>query len=261
MKRSCYALTIGGSDPTCGAGIHSDIQTFRDFQVYPFSVSTAITVQNSFGVHKVFPLASTIVALQLENLLNDYPIDVIKIGMVYNNENVATIVHYLKQYPNIPVVLDPVLFSKNNTHLWIEKDLASITKKLFPITYLLTPNLPEAELLSGINIHIKKNAFAALYKLQDMGASNILLKGGHALDHTSTDYLLHGESIHSFRSPRLKIPPVHGTGCMLSSAIAACIAQGKTLEKATQLSKKYLFNKMKRSFAIGNGNLRLMHHF
>jgi hydroxymethylpyrimidine/phosphomethylpyrimidine kinase len=258
MKRLLTAVTIGGSDPTSGAGIQSDIKTFRDFQIQCFSIVTAITSQNCSSVHSVFPLSAEIIRSQMKAIFDDLPVGIVKIGMLCHSEQVSAIVEILSSYPSLRVIADPVLLAKNGTSLWLEKDPSNLIQLLFSRVFLLTPNLIEAERLTGLQLTEKYDIMKALLNLKRMGPANILIKGGHAKGNQCTDYLFDGKETKYFSTPRLATDSVHGTGCMLASAISANLLLGRTLMSSIKISRRYVRKKMKTALSLGKGYLKLM---
>ncbi|MBO1924625.1 bifunctional hydroxymethylpyrimidine kinase/phosphomethylpyrimidine kinase [Thiomicrorhabdus sp. 6S3-12] len=243
-------LTIAGSDPSGGAGIQADCKSIHALGGYALSVATALTAQNSQGVQGVYPVSADAFKAQLDSLLADYQIDAVKIGMLAEASKIETVSELLENL-SVPVVLDPVLVSSSGTVLLQQKAIQNLTEKLLPQVTLVTPNLPEAQLLlkqAGFNDSLQKalqdNETIPARAFAEMGIQNLLLKGGHQTGSMACDALfekLQSEpQIHSFCKPRLQVQHSHGTGCTLSSAIATFLARGETLPNAVQKSKQYL---------------------
>ena len=253
------ALSIAGFDNSCGAGLQADMKTFESFEVYGLSTMTALTAQNSTGVKYIECIREDIVKMQLKTLFDDIRINAIKIGMLCNKNIAITVFNILKVYKNIPIVLDTVL-SASTGQLLTQNDTLEILKNdLFKIATIITPNIPEAEKLLGINIKTIKDMEKAALKFRDIGAKNILIKGGH-LDGNATDVLLHKNDFIYFENEKLDVKDTHGTGCVLSSAIAANLAKGKCIVESVSVAKTYITNSIKHSFKIGKGDTTYINH-
>lgn len=241
------ALTIAGSDPTGGAGIQADLRVFRDLSVEGRSAITALTVQTKAGVRGVHPTAADLLTHQLSAAAHDHPLDVIKIGMIGTAANVLAIEFFLRSAKTNHIVIDPVLHSTNGVALLEPKGIHLFKELLIPYATLITPNLDEAQTLSGINvadIETMKHSAKIIYDdACKYGAAShpfyILVKGGH-LTGDPTDLLFDGKHYISFEGKRLTDKNVHGTGCVLSSAIAAYLAKGKNMKDAVSLGREYL---------------------
>lgn len=245
------ALTIAGSDPGGGAGIQADLKTFAAYRLYGASVITAVTAQNTLGVQGSYPLPPEVVEAQLSALLEDLHPAVIKIGMLGSAGIVRTVSRLLDRCPEIPVVLDPVMLSTSGHPLLDGEGITSMKQKLFPRAAVITPNLPEAQALTGLplpDLHAAEQAAGQLYNAYGCG---VLVKGGHSTG-APVDVLYDG-SLHRFPGRRIPGRDVHGTGCTLSSAIAAGLARGQTLPEAVQAAKAYLSCAMEHAFPVGGG--------
>ena len=244
------ALSIAGFDGSGGAGIQADLKTFFTHNVYGLSIATSITAQNPQGVSDTLDIKSSFLKLQLEMLNKNIKIDSIKIGMLANKENILTISNFIKKL-GIKTVLDPVMLSTSGYKLLNKQGIKALKKELFPIIYLITPNIPEAELLTGLSISSTDDMKKAAKSLQKMGVKNILIKGGHLKGKTACDILLHKGKFHYFKEKkRISNQNFHGTGCILSSAITAHLAKGKSLKYAVKKAKKFVTKKIKKSFFI-----------
>ncbi|MCS6904553.1 MAG: bifunctional hydroxymethylpyrimidine kinase/phosphomethylpyrimidine kinase [Bacteroidia bacterium] len=259
-------LSIAGSDSGAGAGIQADLKTFMAHQVYGVTVITAITAQNTCAVKEIFPLKASVVGAQLDALFEDFRISAIKIGMLYSAEIVKVIAEKLSNYKGF-IVLDPVWRAGTGKWLQEEDALQVMLKELFPIISLLTPNAEEAALLYGKSfsapMEIPK-VFARLVTYCPQAA--ILLKGAHLVNNPTgtllqtTDWLWHQGKIQSFTSVFIGQKSLHGTGCTLSSAIAARVAQGFSLPEAVRLAKEYVYLTITRSMPpLGKGRILLNH--
>ena len=255
------ALTIAGSDSGGGAGIQADLKTFQAFNVYGMSVITSITAQNTVGVTDIFDLPTSIVSSQLDAVFSDIEPDAVKVGMLSNCEIIATVSEKLKQYQVKKLVVDPVMVSKSGARLLRADAEKYFRRTLLPLSYLITPNLEEAQIISGMTIQNLTNAKKAAIRIYDLGARNILIKGGHMEDEKAIDLLYDGSSYVTFASDRYVSKNTHGTGCTLSSAITAELSKGKSLELAIQNAKKYISEAIKNApNNIGHGFGPLNHN-
>ncbi|MCQ9639952.1 bifunctional hydroxymethylpyrimidine kinase/phosphomethylpyrimidine kinase [Chryseobacterium sp. WG14] len=266
MKKYKYpsVLTIAGFDGSGGAGIQADIKTASALGCFSTSVLTALPVQNTQGVRTIYPVPVEAVADQIKAILDDIFPDAIKIGMVHTPQLVETIVSTLSQYKRIPIVFDPVMVATSGHRLIEEKTITAITEKLFPIADLITPNMDEAAILAGMKVETLEDLYAAGEKIKQLGCKSILLKGGHQ-ETSSITSLLYDEhwQYHSFETLKLNTNNTHGSGCTLSSAIAAYLAQGKSLYDSVSLGQKYVYEAIKNGIDVqtGHGNGPLNHFF
>ena len=267
--RIARVLTIAGSDSGGGAGIQADLKTFAAFGVYGCSVITAITAQNTMGVRGIYPLSPGIVQQQLEAVLSDIKPDAIKIGMLANAVIIEAVACTLSQFPRRPLVLDPVMTAKSGDPLLEQGAVEALRLDLFPLTDMLTPNIPEAEILLGKPILDARDMIEAAKAITEMGVGSVLLKGGHATQQfepdatstsTITDIFYDGNKLHRIEGPRIDTPHTHGTGCTLSSAIASGLAQGLSPLNAVQKARDYLTGALDSAYPVGNGKSPL-HHF
>lgn len=245
-------LTIAGSDSCGGAGIQADIKTMSAMGVYGMSVITAVTAQNTLGVFKVQELSQDIVKEQLKAIFEDIEVDSIKIGMLSSTEIIKIVTDFLKRYKGKNIVIDPVMLSKNKCKLLKEEALIEM-KRFIAIGTLVTPNIPEAEVLADMDIKNEEDIIKAARKIQNLGVKNVLIKGGHRKDNC-TDILLleNGETVNYF-GKKIEAINTHGTGCTLSSAIASLLAKGNSIEESVRLGKEYITQTIKDSFPIGKG--------
>ena len=245
-------LTIAGSDSSGGAGIQADLKTFSALGTYGMSVITAVTAQNTCGVTKVQDIDVDIVKAQIDAIFDDIRVDAIKIGMVSNQEIIKAIAERLRYYEPEVVVLDPVMISKSGYDLLAPDACATLIKELVPLATLITPNIAEAKIISDINVKNKVDMVIAAKKIKTMGPRYVLVKGGH-LDDRADDLLYDGEYGRWFEGERIATKNTHGTGCTLSSAIAAFIAKGNTVEEAVRAAKNYVRVAISHSLDIGKG--------
>jgi hydroxymethylpyrimidine/phosphomethylpyrimidine kinase len=263
------ALTIAGSDSGGGAGIQADLKTFAAFGVYGCSVITAITAQNTLQVTGVESVSPDMVCKQLEAVLSDIRPDVVKTGMMANADIIRTVAVSLRAAPRIPLVVDPVMLSKSYDALLAQDAAGTLKELLFPLADLITPNIPEAEVLTGKALETADDFEQAARQLHSMGARAVLLKGGHrpriqpegdSGSYEVMDLFYDGLEFHSIRGPWVDTPHTHGTGCTLASAIAAGLAQGLELHPAILQARTYLTKALQQGFAVGQG-ISPVHHF
>lgn len=252
-------LSIAGSDCSGGAGIQADLKTFSAHGVYGMSVITAVTAQNTQGVFAVQDISGDVIAKQIESIYDDIEVDGVKIGMVSQVQTIEAIAEQLRNYLPQIIVLDPVMVSKSGYHLLNPKAEATLIRELLPIAMVVTPNIPEAEVITKTVIGTLKQMEEAAKAIFQMGAKNVLLKGGH-LEEDSIDILFDGKEFSYFSSSRIATKNTHGTGCTLSSAIAANLALGHSLNNAISLAKEYITIAIQNSLSIGNG-VGPTHHF
>ena len=253
------ALTIAGSDPSGGAGIQADLKTFHQFGVYGESVITLITVQNTERVDRVELMSAELVAEQLQAVLEDIPPDAAKTGALGSVEVVRAIARLAVRF-SFPLVVDPVLASTQGRPL-VDGDaaFAALRDELLPRAALITPNIPEAEVLSGIEIREPADLRRAAERIRQHGAQAVLIKGGHGQG-AATDVLLAGETWREFTSPRIATRHTHGTGCTYSAAITASLALGMPLGEAIERSKRFLHEAIRTAPGLGKGCGPLNHH-
>lgn len=244
-------LSIAGSDPSSGAGIQVDLKTFQLLGAFGMAIPAALTVQNSRGVSAVEPISSAMLAKQLEALLSDITPDAIKIGMLLTKQNVETVVKAVARHKIKNLVIDPVLRSSSGKILLEHEAVAVLKKKLFPRALIITPNIPEAETLTGSMLECDADMDFAAGKLLDMGPGYVLIKGGHFIG-PAEDTLYGGKTVLSFSTPRRK-GAFHGTGCVLSSAITVFIARGLPVEKAVEKAKQFVDSILKIAVPVGKG--------
>jgi hydroxymethylpyrimidine kinase / phosphomethylpyrimidine kinase / thiamine-phosphate diphosphorylase len=247
-------LTVAGSDSGGGAGIQGDLKTITLLGSYGASAISALTAQNTRGVSSIHPVPPAFLAQQLDAVLSDLPVDVVKIGMLFSPENATVLSERLKTHGVRMIVLDPVMSAKGGTALLEEAALTVLKKRLIPLCYLLTPNIPEAERLTGLTITDAAGMELAARTLHLMGARNVLVKGGHGGEGTVTDILFDGSVFTRFSAPRTLSRNTHGTGCALASAIATFLAQGEPLPGAVLRAKLFITRAIKFAHPLGKGH-------
>lgn len=267
MKRYHTALTIAGSDPSGGAGLQADLKTFSALGVYGSTAVVAVVDENTAGVYGVHPIPVDFVKGQIRSVLSDVGADAVKIGMLHSSELILGVLDTLREYPRLrDIVLDPVMVATSGDSLLLHEAVGTLASQLIPYSRVITPNLPEAELLLGHKIAGQSDFEDAARALSGTGGGrvSVLLKAGHLEDATLTDYFYNAESGEILRltSPRVDTANTHGTGCTLSSAIAALLARGYGLNDAVRGAKQYISDAIKSgaAYQIGTGH-GPVHHF
>lgn len=256
MTHTPQVLTVAGSDSGGGAGIQADIKTFQERGTFGMSVLTAVTAQNTLGVQSVHALPLSIVRDQWTSLFDDFKVSAIKTGMLVNGDYMKLLADLYSEHKEIPLVIDPVMIAKGGHSLMEEKAIQVMKDKLAPLAHVITPNIPEAEALTGLTIDSKDALEEAARQLQSIGSRNVVIKGGHALDKEKAEDLLlleNGESVW-LSSDRIDTKDTHGTGCTFSACIAAELAKGETVEQAVRTAKAFIQAAIKNGLNIGNGH-------
>jgi hydroxymethylpyrimidine/phosphomethylpyrimidine kinase len=248
------ALTVAGSDPSGGAGIQADLNTFAALGVYGMSVIVALTAQNTTGVKDVMDVPAEFVARQWDEVMSDIPAMSVKTGMLGNEANVRTTAHMIEKYGVRHFVLDPVMVSSSGASLLAAPAVETLKRELAPRASVVTPNLAEAEILSGVDVHDKASMELAARRIREFGPEFVLVKGGH-LEGDALDILYDGSEFHYYRSARIGDSEIHGTGCVLSAAITACLARGNTVYDAVRLAKDFVTEAIQNSYRVGRGAL------
>jgi len=254
------ALTIAGFDPSGGAGIQADLKTFHAHGVYGVSAVTAVTVQDTRKVYRIQEISPDIVHDQIRCLFDDFSIDVVKIGMVAGIRTIEAISDALADVDLPPVVLDPVMISKSGFRLLPSDAQTALVRHLFTKTDMVTPNIYEAEALTGRQVMSLADMTSAAKDIIGLGVNKVVVKGGHLDDAPATDVASDGKAIEYFKGEKIETPNTHGTGCTFSSALAANTARGKPFFEAVALSKDYITEAIRHSLAIGHGH-GPTHHF
>ena len=247
------ALTIAGSDSGGGAGIQADLKTFQALGVFGMSAVTAVTVQNTQKVYAVQEIDPEIVHDQITCLFEDIEIHAVKIGMVSSVPLIEAVARALSSVTPPPVVLDPVMISKSGYHLLKKDAQEALVSRLFPLAQVVTPNIFEAEVLIDRKITDLEGMKAAAREILQLGAKNVVVKGGHLGDADATDVLFDGKAYRELRSDRIETKNTHGTGCTFSSAIAAHIALGYAFFDAVEAAKRYITGAIAHALPIGKG--------
>lgn len=254
------ALTIAGSDCSGGAGIQADIKTMTENGVYAMSAITALTAQNTTGVQGIFEVLPDFLAQQLDSVFEDIFPDAVKTGMVSSCELIEVITDRLKKHGAKNLVVDPVMVSTSGSRLISEEAIDTLKKCLLPMAVVITPNIPEAEVLSGIKITTEAEMTKAAEKIFKEFGCNVLCKGGHKVN-DANDLLFTKEGAHWFSGKRIENSNTHGTGCTLSSAIASNLAKGEDLKTAVLYAKNYISGALAAMLDLGKGSGPMMHNF
>ena len=252
------ALTIAGSDPSGGAGIQADLKTFHQFEVYGEAVITLLTVQNSVRVSRVEVMAPALVLEQLAAVIEDIPPAAAKTGALGSADMVEALARAAADF-TFPLVVDPVMVSKHGLSLLPAAAADAIRALLLPRAFLVTPNVPEAEVLTGIRIQTLDDMRRAACRLRELGARTVLIKGGH-MEGDATDLLFDGTTWREFPSPRIATPHTHGTGCTYSAAITAGLAKGRPLAEAVACAKRFIHEAIRTNPGLGRGSGPVNHH-
>jgi hydroxymethylpyrimidine/phosphomethylpyrimidine kinase len=254
------ALTIAGSDSSGGAGIQADIKTMIANGVYAMSAITALTAQNTTGVQGIFEITPEFLALQIDSVFTDIRPDAVKIGMVSSSGLIETIAEKLKEYHAENIVVDPVMVATSGSKLISDDAIETLKTKLLPIATVLTPNIPEAEVLSGMSIKTADDMIQAAAWISETYHCAVLCKGGHQLN-DANDLLYRNGGYRWFNGRRIDNPNTHGTGCTLSSAIASNLAKGCDLDTAVERAKAYISGALAAMLDLGAGSGPMNHGF
>tara|TARA_B100000575_G_scaffold139958_1_gene111636 strand:- start:356 stop:1168 length:813 start_codon:yes stop_codon:yes gene_type:complete len=259
LKPKSKILIIAGSDSSGGAGIQADIKTVTCLGSYAMTALTAVTVQNTTGVKSVIPIPVKEIKNQIIFTANDIKPDAIKIGMLHSSKVVLAVIESIKKINVKKIILDPVMVAKSGTNLIDDKAISIIKKNFLKYVSLITPNIPEAEILTGIKIKNKEDMIFAANKLINLGAKNVLIKGGHLKSKKVEDVFLNKFDYKIFRSLRHKTKNTHGTGCTLSSAITTFYSCGKSIKNACGLGIKYVNSAISTNPKYGKGHGPINH--
>jgi len=254
------ALTIAGSDCSGGAGIQADIKAMTTNGVYAMSAITALTAQNTMGVVSVLEVTPEFLKQQIDSIFTDIPPDAVKTGMVASKALIEIIAERLRFYKAKNIVVDPVMVSTSGSKLIEEGAVQALKEHLFPIASLITPNIPEAQVLTGMEIHTGDDMLKAAESIGKEFGATVLLKGGHSIN-DANDLLYSGGAFKWIKGRRINNPNTHGTGCTLSSAIAANLAKGYDMETSVQNAKEYISGALSAMLDLGKGNGPLNHAF
>lgn len=263
-KQYKRVLTIAGSDPSGGAGIQADIKTISACGCYAMSAITAIVDENTFEVKGVHPVPATFVRGQIESVLSDIGADAVKIGMLHSSELIMAVKEALAPYNIRNIVLDPVMVATAGNDLLKQEAVRTLQHELIPLTRIITPNIPEAEVLSGQKIGSKEDMLAVIKSLSCNNKVSVLLKAGHLSDNELTDIFYNAETgeVLELKASRIASQNTHGTGCTLSSALASFLAHGFSLDESVRKAKDYMTQAILHGadYKIGKGH-GPVHHF
>jgi len=259
MLPKSKVLIIAGSDSSGGAGIQADIKTVTSLGCYAMTAITAVTAQNTTGVKSITPIEPKEISNQIEFTSKDIKPDAIKIGMLHSKKVISAVMKSLKKIKVDKIILDPVMVAKGGAKLIDNQAIKDIKNKLIKKIFLITPNIPEAELLTKVKINTIDDMVIAGKMLLELGAKNVLIKGGHLNSNQMNDILLNKKTIKVFKSKKYRSKNTHGTGCTLSSAITANLSCGKDLIKSCELGIKYVNEAIKSNLNLGKGNGPINH--
>ena len=254
------ALTIAGSDSSGGAGIQADIKTMTTNGVFATSVLTALTAQNTLGVKSIMEVTPKFLKEQMDCVFTDIYPDAVKIGMVSSEDLIEAIAEKLQEYQAKNIVVDPVMVATSGAKLINDSAVETLKAKLFPLASLLTPNIPEAEILADMTIRSEEEMVEAAKKIGDAYHCAVLLKGGHQLN-DANDFLYFAKQGRWFHGQRIDNPNTHGTGCTLSSAIASNLAKGYSMEESVGRAKEYISGALMAMLDLGKGSGPMNHAF
>ena len=253
VKPNSKVLIVAGSDSSGGAGIQADIKTITALGSYAMTAITAITAQNTTGVKSIIAIPPKEISNQILFTAKDIKPDAIKIGMLHSAKVIESVIHSLKIIKVKKIILDPVMVAKGGTKLIDDKAIKLLKEKLIKKVTLITPNIPEAEILTNININCKEDMIFAANKLLEIGANNVLIKGGHLRSKIVQDIFVSKSDIKIFNSKRYNTINTHGTGCTLSSAITTFLSCGKPIKKSCELGIKYVGSGIRTNPKYGKG--------
>lgn len=248
------ALTIAGSDSGGGAGIQADLKTFQELGVFGMSAITALTAQNTLGVHGVYPQSLEAIEAQIDAVLSDIGADAVKTGMLFSAEIIRLVSRKLKEYEVKNIVVDPVMIAKGGAALLQDEAVKALIEELLPLATVITPNLPEAAKILGCEemktVSEMKEAAINLHKL---GPTYVIVKGGHLENDQAIDLLYDGKEFFAFEKERIATKHTHGTGCTFAAALTAELAKGSSIHQAMDVAKKFIHAAILNSLAIGKG--------
>lgn len=253
MKRN-IALTIAGSDSGGGAGIQADLKTFQELGVYGMSAITAVTAQNTLGVEAVYPIPLDAIEKQIDAVTTDIGTDAVKTGMLFDSNIIELVAAKITKYKWDNVVVDPVMIAKGGASLLQREAIAALKHQLIPLATVITPNIPEAEELTGFSIHTMEEKKEAARTLHSFGVKHVIMKGGHGEGNDLVDLLYDGNDFFTLESKRLNTKNTHGTGCTFAAAMAAALAKGMSVHKSFEIAKRFVYLAIKYDLNIGKGH-------
>jgi len=259
LKPKSKILIIAGSDSSGGAGIQADIKTVTALGSYAMTAITAVTIQNTTGVRSIVPIDPKEISNQIEFTSKDIKPDAIKIGMLHSEKVIKSVIHSLNLIKIKKIILDPVMVAKSGTKLIDDKAIKILKNKLMKKVSLITPNIPEAEMLTGTQIKTKEDMIFAASMLIGFGAKNVFIKGGHLDSKVVLDIFVNKKEIKIIKNRRITTSNTHGTGCTLSTAITTFYSCGKSLKKSCELATKYVNNSIRSNLNFGKGQGPINH--
>lgn len=248
------ALTIAGSDSGGGAGIQADLKTFQELGVFGMSALTAVTAQNTLGVHGVYPMTIEAIEKQIDATATDIGVDALKTGMLFSADIIEAVAGKIKEHGFKNVIVDPVMIAKGGASLLQEEATEALKTILLPCALVVTPNIPEAEVISGIKIASEEDKKKAAKAIAALGVKNVLIKGGHDDSANTVDLLYDGKSFYTFTGKRIDTKNTHGTGCTFSAAMTAAIAKGASVRSAAETAKQFIQAAIEEDLHIGGGH-------
>ncbi len=257
MIKPLRVLCIGGSDSGGGAGIQADLKTVSACGCYATTVITALTSQNTRGVQDISPVSGRFIATQMDSVLSDIGADAVKTGMLLTGSAVDVVTEKILQYRAKKVVVDPVMIAKGGRAMMQDAARKALIQKLLPLAFVVTPNIPEAEALTGLKIRSMADMKQAAAIIIKTGVKNVVIKGGHLPDGRkkgSVDILYDGKQYYEYRADWIDTKNTHGTGCTFASALAASLAQDKTMIQAVEQAKRFVTEAIANSLSVGNGH-------
>ncbi|MCT4783947.1 MULTISPECIES: bifunctional hydroxymethylpyrimidine kinase/phosphomethylpyrimidine kinase [Exiguobacterium] len=253
MKRA-QVLTIAGSDSGGGAGIQADLKTFQELGVFGTSVLTAVTAQNTRGVHGVEAVSLNLLAQQLDAIGADFSIEACKTGMLFDASRIEAVASAVKRHAFKQLVVDPVMIAKGGASLLQDAAVDALKTSLLPLATVVTPNVPEAEVLTGLTIRSSRDRFEAAERILSLGAKVVVLKGGHLEGERAEDLVLTASEAFLVSAPRIQTQDTHGTGCTFSAALTAELAKGRPMIEATVTAKRFIQSAIAHGLEIGSGH-------
>lgn len=254
MSKIATALTIAGSDSGGGAGIQADLKTFHQLGVYGMSAITAVTAQNTLGVAGVYPLPVEAVSLQIREVLRDIGADAVKTGMLFDAAIIQAVAEEIRAFGISRLVVDPVMVAKGGAKLLQSEAIAALKQYLLPVAEVVTPNLPEAECLTGMQIRTPEEMREGARAIHALGVRNVIMKGGHLEGDVIVDMLFDGQAFYEITHGRVPTRHTHGTGCTFSAALAAEMAKGTPLVPAVERANRFIFEAIKTAPQLGQGH-------
>jgi hydroxymethylpyrimidine/phosphomethylpyrimidine kinase len=248
------ALTIAGSDSGGGAGIQADLKTFQELGVFGTSALTAVTAQNTLGVHGVYPMSVDAVEKQIDAVVADIGVDALKTGMLFSVDIIEAVASKIKAHRFTNVIVDPVMIAKGGAALLQEEAMDALKTTLLPLALVVTPNIPEAEAISGLTIKSEEDKKEAAKAIAALGVKNVLIKGGHDEGAKTHDLLYDSETFYTFTGKRIDTKDTHGTGCTFSAAMTAAIAKGASVRTAAETAKQFIQAAIEDGINIGSGH-------